>query len=89
MNMMELKNKLDACSSVEQINALKETMEKEHIEKMNELNNMKARHDAELDEIGKQIKEAIASKDFTRVQNLLKKQAEIITRQSAEMLSVM
>ena len=88
MNMMELKNKLDACSSVEQINALKETMEKEHIEKMNELNNMKARHDAELDEIGKQIKEAIASKDFTRVQNLLKKQAEIIIRQSSEMLSV-
>lgn len=88
MNMMELKNKLDACSSVEQINALKETMEKEHIEKMNELNNMKARHDAELDEIGKQIKEAIASKDFTRVQNLLKKQAEIIMRQSSEMLSV-
>lgn len=89
MNMMELKNKLDACSSVEQINALKETMEKEHIEKMNELNNMKARHDAELDEIGKQIKEAIASKDFTRVQSLLKKQAEIIMRQSSEMLSVM
>lgn len=88
MNMMELKNKLDACSSVEQINALKETMEKEHIEKMNELNNMKARHDAELDEIGKQIKEAIASKDFTRVQSLLKKQAEIIMRQSSEMLSV-
>ena len=49
---------------------------------------MKARHDAELDEIGKQIKEAIASKDFTRVQNLLKKQAEIIMRQSSEMLSV-
>ena len=88
MNMMELKNKLDACSSVEQINALKETMEKEHIEKMNELNNMKARHDAELDEIGKQIKEAIASKDFTRVQNLLKKQAEIIMRQNSEMLSM-
>ena len=88
MNMMDIKNKLDACSSVEQINALKETMEKEHIEKMNELNNMKARHDAELDEIGKQIKEAIASKDFTRVQSLLKKQAEIIMRQSSEMLSV-
>ena len=88
MNMMELKNKLDACSSVEQINALKETMEKEHIEKMNELNNMKARHDAELDEIGKQIKEAIASKDFTRVQNLLNRQAESIMRQSSEMLSV-
>ena len=86
MNLNEI---LDACSSVEEINALKETMEKEHIEKMNELNNMKARHDAELDEIGKQIKEAIASKDFTRVQSLLKKQAEIIMRQSSEMLSVM
>ena len=89
MNLNEIKNKLDACSSVEEINNLKETMEQEHILKMNELNNMKARHDAELDEIGKQIKETINSKDFTKVQDLLKKQAEIIMRQSSEMLSVM
>lgn len=93
MNLNEIKNKLDACSSVEQINVLKrETMEKidrEHAEKMNRLNEMKINHEVEQLEIEKKIKEALASKDFIKVQDLLKKQAEIITRQSAEMLSIM
>lgn len=89
----EIKIKLDACSSVEQINILKkETMEKidrEHTEKMNKLNNMKVRHDAELNVISKEIKEAIASKDFNLVKDLLKKQSELIAKQNAELLSVM
>lgn len=86
MNLNEI---LDACLTLEQINDLKEKMQQEHAEKISEINNMKSRHEAELDEISKDIKKAIASKDFTRVKDLLKKQAEIITRQSAEMLSVM
>ena len=86
MNLNEI---LDACLTLEQINDLKDKMQQEHAEKISEINNMKSRHEAELDEISKDIKKAIASKDFARVKDLLKKQTEIITRQSAEMLSVM
>lgn len=93
INLSEIKNNLNSCSSVEQINVLKkETMEKidrEHTEKMNKFNEIKARHDEELDTISKEIKEAIDSKDFVKVQVLLKKQTELIEKQSIEILSVM
>lgn len=64
MNLNEI---LDACLTLEQINDLKEKMQQEHAEKISEINNMKSRHEAELDEISKDIKKAIASKDFARV----------------------
>lgn len=89
----EIKIKLDACSSVEQIREYKNyvlnIMDREHVEKMNRLDEMKIRHDAELDEIGKKIKDAIASKDFSLVQELIKKQTEIMKKQNDEMLSIM
>lgn len=93
INFSEIKNNLNSCSSVEQINVLKkETMEKidrEHKEKMNKFNEIKARHDEELDTISKEIKKSIDSKDFVKVQVLLKKQTELIEKQSIEILSVM
>lgn len=93
MILNEIINGLNSCSSVEQIKSYKEEqirkMDIEHTEKMNKFNEMKAQHDAELNAISKEIKEAIASNDFVKVQDLLKKQTKIIAKQNEEMLSVM
>ena len=93
MNMMDIKNKLDACSSVEEIRECKKdtlsVMEIEHRKKMLAIENMKARHEAENDELAKLINNALNSGDFEKVQSLLKKQAELIKQHGAEMLSIM
>lgn len=93
MILNEIINDLNSCSSVEQIKSYKEEqirkMDIEHTEKMNKFNEMKAQHDAELNVISKEIREAIASKDFNLVKDLLKKQSELIAKQNAELLSVM
>ena len=93
MILNEIINGLNSCSSVEQIKSYKEEqirkMDIEHTEKMNKFNEMKAQHDAELNVISKEIREAIASKDFNLVKDLLKKQSELIAKQNAELLSVM
>lgn len=93
MILNEIINGLNSCSSVEQIKSYKEEqirkMDIEHKKKMDLINCMKAKHDAELDIISKEIKEAIASKNFNLVKDLLLKQTEIIAKQNEEMLSVM
>ena len=66
-----------------------DSIETEHKKKMDLINCMKAKHDAELDIISKEIKEAIASKNFNLVKDLLLKQTEISAKQNEEMLSVM
>ena len=81
------------CTTVKEIhekeNKILETLRVEHKKKMDLINCMKAQHDAELDIISKEIKEAIASKNFNLVKDLLLKQTEIIAKQNEEMLSVM
>lgn len=94
MNARDICNKINNCSSsIEQIKEEKEKIlseiEKDHKKKMDLINCMKAKHDAELDIISKEIKEAIASKNFNLVKDLLLKQTEIIAKQNEEMLSVM
>lgn len=64
-------------------------MNKEYEKKLDMFNEMKAQHDSELLNIRKEINKAIASNDFVKVQDLIKKQTEIIAKQNAEMLSVM
>ena len=93
MNARDICNRINNCSSIEQIKEEKEKIlseiEKDHKKKMDLINCMKAKHDAELDIISKEIKEAIASKNFNLVKDLLLKQTEIIAKQNEEMLSVM
>ena len=93
MNARDICNRIHTCASIEQIKEEKEKIlseiEKDHKNKMDILNALKAKHDAELDIISKEIKEAIASKNFNLVKDLLLKQAEIIAKQNEEMLSVM
>ena len=92
MNMNEIKNRLDACSSVEEIRECKKdmlnTIESEHKNKMHEIASMKARHEAEHDELAKSIREALGSGDFSKVQELLKKQTELLEKHGAEILSI-
>ena len=64
-------------------------MNKEYEKKLDMFNEMKAQHDSELLNIRKEINKAIASNDFVKVQDLIKKQTEIIAKQNAEMLSIM
>lgn len=86
-------DRINSCSSSEKIEQTKKEiiseLDGEHTEKMNKLNDMKARHDEELDSMSKEINDAIASNDFVKVQDLLTKQAELIIKQGMEMLSVM
>ena len=93
MNARDICNRINNCSSIEQIKEEKEKIlseiEKDHKKKMDLITCMKAKHDAELDIISKEIKEAIASKNFNLVKDLLLKQTEIIAKQNEEMLSVM
>lgn len=86
-------DRINSCSSSEEIKEVKKEiiseLDREHTEKMNKFNEMKAQHDAELNPISKEIEKAIASKDFNLVKDLLNKQTELIAKQSAELFSVM
>ena len=64
-------------------------MEIEHKNKLAEIENMKVRHDAEHDQLAKLINEALGSRDFSKAQDLIKKQMELIKKNGAEMLSIM
>lgn len=91
--IINIRDRINSCSSSEEIEQVKKEinseLDREHTEKINKFNDMNTRHDSELDEIRKLIKEAINSKDFAKVQSLLKKQTELITKQGMEMLSTM
>lgn len=91
--IINIRDRINSCSSSEEIEQTKKEisseLDREHTEKINKFNDMKTRHDSELDEIGKLIKEAINSKDFVKVQSLIKKQTELITKHGMEMLSIM
>ena len=93
MNIMDEIKRLDTCSSVEEIKECKrcalDKMESDHKNKMLEIEKMKARHNAEYDQISRLIREALGSEDFSKVQELLKKQAELIKQHGVEILSIM
>lgn len=92
MNIMDEIKRLDACTSIKEIEECKKdvltTMEIEHQAKMHEIASMKARHEAEHDELAKSIREALGSGDFSKVQELLKKQTELLEKHGAEILSI-
>lgn len=93
MNIMDEIKRLDACTSIEEIEECKKdvltTMEIEHKNKLAEIENMQARHEAEHDELAKSIREALGSGDFSKAQDLIKKQTELLKKHGAEMLSIM
>ena len=96
MEMTKIVNicdRINSCSSIAEIEKTKKEiiseLDNEHKNKMNKFNEIKARHESELDTISEEIKKYIASKDFDKVSELIKKQALITAEQNMEMLSIM